>query len=65
MVEADAGADDDAAAPQSGNEGGVDLHLVPDDQRVAGAEGFVGQLAERARAADIPIDVAAGCLGVQ
>ena len=62
MVEADSGPDDDAAAPQSGNKGGVDFHLVPRDQRVAGAKGFVGQLAERVRAADIPVDVAAGCL---
>jgi hypothetical protein len=62
MVEADAGADDDPAAPQGGHKGGVDLHLVPCDQGVAGAEGFVGELAERVRAADIPIDVVAGCL---
>ena len=31
---------------------------------VAGAEGFVGEFGERVRAADIPIDVAAGCLAL-
>src|SRR5271170_1948896 len=64
MVEADSGADDDAAAPQGGNKGGVDLHLMPGDQPVAGAQRFVRQLAERARAVDVPIDVAAGGLAL-
>jgi len=53
MVVANARADDDAATPQGGNKGSVDLHLVPRDQGVTDTEGVVGQLAERMRAPDI------------
>jgi hypothetical protein len=35
---------------------------MPDDQSIAGAERFVAEFSKRARAADVPIDVAAGRL---
>ena len=59
MVEADAGANDDAAALQCGDEGAVDGHLVPDDDGVAGAERLGRDIAERAGATDVPIDIVA------